>query len=140
MLGLSFPPFPFGILACFGLVPWLIVLADISEVGRSLRYSYLMFVVFHIIALNWTGGYAHMHDPYMMIAGAVTMIAHPLFYFFPVAGYMLARKYLSDRAALVALPFLWVGYEYSHSLSEWSFPWITIGNSQSYNLAGIQFI
>ncbi len=140
MLGLSFPPFPLGILACFGLVPWLIVLADIDEMGTSLRYSYLTFFVFHLITLNWTGGYAHMHDPYMMIAGAVTMIVHPLFYFLPASGYVLARKYLGNWAALVALPFLWVGYEYSHTLSEWSFPWITIGNSQTFNIAGIQFI
>ena len=140
MLGLSFPPFSTGILACFGLVPWLIVLAEIDEMGTSLRYSYLTFVVFHVITLNWTGGYAHMNDSYMMIAGAVTMLVHPLFYFLPAAGYVLARKYLGDWTALVSLPFLWVGYEYSHSLSEWSFPWITIGNSQSYNLAGIQFI
>ncbi len=140
MLGLSFPPFPLGILACFGLVPWLIVLAEIDEMGTALRYSYLTFVVFHIITLNWTGGYSHMHDPYMMIAGAVTMLVHPLFYFLPSAGYVLARKYLGDWKALIALPFLWVGYEYSHMLSEWSFPWITMGNSQSYNLAGLQFI
>lgn len=140
MLGLSFPPSPLGILACFGLVPWLIVLAEIDEMGTSLRYSYLTFVVFHIITLNWTGGYAHMQDPYMMIAGAVTMLVHPLFYFLPAAGYVLVRKHLGDWIALIALPFLWVGYEYSHMLSEWSFPWITIGNSQSYNLSGIQFI
>jgi len=140
MLGLSFPPFPFGILACFGLVPWLIVLADIDRIGQSLRYSYLVFVIFHIITLNWTGGYAHMHDPYMMIAGAVTMFAHPLFYFLPAGAYVFVRRYFGDWTALIALPFLWVGYEYSHTLSEWSFPWITIGNSQSYNLAGIQFI
>lgn len=140
MLGLSFPPFPLGVLACFALVPWLIVLADINAMGLALRYSYLTFVIFHIITLNWTGGYAHMHDPYMMIAGAVEMLVHPFFYFLPAAGYVLARKYLGDVPALVALPFLWVGYEYSHTLSEWSFPWITIGNSQSYNLTGIQFI
>ena len=140
MLGFSFPPFPFGLLACFGLVPWLIVLADIGEMGKSLRYSYLTFVVFHIITLNWTGGYAHMHDGYMMIAGAVEMLVHPFFYFLLAAGYVLVRKHLGDRAGLAALPFLWVGYEYSHTLSEWSFPWLTIGNSQSYNLAGIQFI
>jgi apolipoprotein N-acyltransferase len=140
MLGFSFPPFPFGILACFGLVPWLIVLADSNTMGTSLRYSYLTFVIFNVITLNWTGGYAHGHDSYMMIAGTVTMLVHPFFYFLPAASYVLVRKYLGDWTALVALPFLWVGYEYSHTLSEWSFPWITIGNSQSYNLAGIQFI
>ncbi len=140
LLGVSFPPSTLGILACFGLVPLLIVLADIDEIGLGLRYSYLAFLVFHIITLNWTGGYAHGRDVYMMIAGAVTMVVHPLFYFIPMFLYLLTKKVLGEKAALVVLPFAWVGYEYSHTLSEWSFPWLTIGNSQSFELARMQFI
>ncbi|MCZ6775423.1 MAG: apolipoprotein N-acyltransferase, partial [Ignavibacteria bacterium] len=48
--------------------------------------------------------------------------------------------HFGHRVSLIAFPFLWVGYEYTHSLSEWSFPWITIGNSQSYDIAQMQFI
>ncbi|MFN0158241.1 MAG: apolipoprotein N-acyltransferase [Bacteroidota bacterium] len=140
MLGFSFPPFPFGVLACFGLVPLLIVLADIDNVKPSFRYIYLAMLVFHVITLNWTGGYVHMKDPYMMIAGALTMLLHPLFYFLPIGLYMFTKKHLGHMAAIIGLPFLWVGYEYSHSLGEWSFPWITIGNSQSYDLFRMQFI
>jgi apolipoprotein N-acyltransferase len=140
MLGFSFPPSPLGVLACFGLVPLLIVLADLDAIGRQLRYGYVAMLVFHVITLNWTGGYAHMNDPYMMIAGAATMIVHPLFYFLPLGAYGFIRRNLGDTVGVIALPFLWVAYEYTHALSEWSFPWITIGNSQSYDLAGIQFI
>jgi apolipoprotein N-acyltransferase len=140
MLGFSFPPSPFGILACFGLVPLLIVLADFQNFGPSLRHTYIAMLVFHLITLNWIGGYVHGHDVYMMIAGAITMILHPFFYFIPMSAYILARRYLGDKVALVALPFLWVGYEYLHSLSQWSFPWLTIGNSQSYDLAAVQLI
>ncbi|MCZ6775557.1 MAG: hypothetical protein O7D34_03755, partial [Ignavibacteria bacterium] len=140
MLGFSFPPSSLGVLACFGLVPLLIVLADIDEIGLSLRYSYVALFVFHLITLNWTGGYSHGKDGYMMIAGAVTMIVHPLFYFIPLFAYLFVRKHFGHRVSLIAFPFLWVGYEYTHSLSEWSFPWITIGNSQSYDIAQMQFI
>ena len=140
MLGCSFPPSPFGVLACFGLVPLLIVLADLERTGPSLRYTYIAMLVFHIITLNWTGGYVHGNDPYMMIAGAATMLLHPFFYFIPVFIYVFVKRYLGDRTALIALPFVWVAYEYTHSLSEWSFPWLAIGNSQSYDLARIQFI
>lgn len=139
LLGASFPPSPAGILACFGLIPLLIVLADFDRPKGSFRYIYLAMFVFHLITLNWTGGFAHAKDPYMMIAGSVTMILHPFFYFLPLGLYMMVRKSFGDRYALMALPFLWVGYEYSHSLSEWSFPWLTLGNSQTYNLTGIQF-
>ena len=140
MLGVSFPPSPSGVFACFGLVPLLVVLADMHTVRSALRHIYVAMLLFHVITLNWTGGYVHMHDPYMMIAGAITMIVHPLFYWLPGSAYMLVRKYLGDRPALIALPFLWVGYEYSHSLSEWSFPWLTLGNSQTYSLATIQCV
>ncbi|MGB2959459.1 MAG: apolipoprotein N-acyltransferase [Bacteroidota bacterium] len=140
MLGFSFPPSPFGILACFGLVPLLVVLADTRSTWRALRFSYLTFLVFHIITLNWTGGFSHANDVYMMIAGTVTMTVHPLFYFLPIGAYLFARRHLGEIPALVALPAFWIAYEYTHSLSQWSFPWLTIGNSQSYDIAGIQFI
>jgi len=140
MLGFSFPPFRLGLLACVGLVPLLVSLGRTTRLRRTLRLTYVAMLAFHVITLNWTGGYVHGNDPYMMIAGAVTMIVHPLFYFIPMGLYHGARRWLGETPALVALPFLWVGYEYSHTLSEWSFPWLTIGNSQSYDLARIQFI
>ena len=140
MLGFSFPPFHLGLLACFGLVPLLMVLTEIEDVRASLKYSYIALLVFHLIALNWTGGYAHMKDPYMMLAGALNMTIHPLFYFLPLGAYAWTKRKIGAGFALAVLPFYWVGYEYSHSLSEWSFPWLTLGNSQSYDLSRIQFI
>ena len=140
MLGCSFPPLRLGILACFGLVPLLIALTRANRLRSALAITYVAMLPFHVITLNWTGGYAHGNDPYMMVAGALTMIVHPLFYCLPLGLYHLVRTRLGGNAGLIALPFLWVGYEYSHSLSEWSFPWLTLGNSQSYDLARIQFI
>jgi apolipoprotein N-acyltransferase len=140
LLGLSFPPSTLGTLACVGLVPLLIVLADLHTYRACLKHVYVAMLIFHLITLNWTGGYAHANDPYMMIAGGVTMLAHPLFYFIPFSLYVFVKERLGGRPALVAFPFLWVGYEYTHSLSEWSFPWLTLGNSQSFDLARIQFI
>ena len=140
MLGLSFPPSSFGVLACAGLIPLLIVLDGANRIWTGLKYSYLAMLVFHLIALNWTGGYAHGHDPYMMLAGALTMTVHPLFYWIPLWIYLFVRKHLGVTASLIALPFIWVAYEFTHSLTEWSFPWMTIGNSQSYDTARIQFI
>lgn len=140
MLGFSFPPFQLGILAVFGLVPLLAVLAGTDRTRTALWYVYLAMLVFHAIAINWTGGYVHANDPYMMIAGTVTILVHPLFYLVPMWVFVVLRKHYGNVRALVLLPALWVGYEYSHSLSEWSFPWLTLGNSQTYDLARIQFI
>lgn len=140
MLGFSFPPSQFGILACVGLIPLLLVLDSVEKPRSALGYVYVAMLIFHIITLNWTGGYAHMNDPYMMIAGALTMTLHPFFYFLPFGIFLLIRKHSGSELAIVALPFLWVAYEYFHTLSEWSFPWITLGNSQSYALGRIQFV
>ncbi len=140
MLGCSFPPSRLGILACFGLVPLLVALARREKTADGLKLTYVAMLLFHVITLNWTGGYVHGNDPYMMIAGGITMIVHPLFYLLPMGLYFLLRRRFGEKTALLALPFIWTGYEYSHSLSEWSFPWLTIGNSQSYDLSRIQFI
>ncbi len=140
MLGFSFPPYELGILACFGLVPLLVVLHGVERYGNAFWYVYVTMFVFHLISVNWTGGFVHGNDPYMMIAGSATIIIHPLFYFLPMGVYLLVRRHFSETLAVALLPILWVGYEYSHSLSEWSFPWLTLGNSQTYNLARIQFI
>ena len=140
LLGLSFPPFPLGLYAWVGLVPLLFVLNAFHRPRGTFRFMYVALLVFHVITVNWTGDYVQAKDAYMMIAGAATMILHPLFYFLPLGGYVVLRRHLGEPVALTALPVLWVGYEYSHSLTEWSFPWLTIGNSQSYDIARIQFI
>lgn len=140
LLGFSFPPSTVGALALVGLVPLLIVLADIDRVWAGLRWVYVAMAVFHVITLNWTGGYEHGRDPYMMIAGGMTMLIHPLFYFLPMGAYLFVKRHAGPWTALLGLPFLWTGYEFSHTLTEWSFPWLTLAHSQSYNLAGMQFI
>ena len=140
LLGSSFPPFHLGFLAAFGVVPLLLAVRGLPGIRVPLRYVYLAMLVFHAITINWTGGYAHGNDPYMMIAGTATILIHPFFYYLPMGVYLFVRKHMGEGRALFFLPFLWVGYEYSHSLSEWSFPWLTLGNSQTYDLAKIQFI
>lgn len=140
MLGFAFPPSPVGILACCGLVPLLIVLDETEGTGAALRWVYVAMLIFHMITLNWTGGYAHMNDPYMMLAGAITMTVHPLFYFIPFGIFLFIRRRWGKPSALAGLPFVWVAYEYSHTLSEWSFPWLTLGNTQSYSLARMQIV
>jgi apolipoprotein N-acyltransferase len=140
LLGFAFPPFHLGILAAFGVVPLLAAVRGLFGYRAALWYVYVAMFVFHAIALNWTGGYVHGNDPYMMIAGSVTILVHPLFYFLPMGLYLLIRKQFGEGRALIFLPAIWVGYEYSHALSEWSFPWLTLGNTQTFDLARIQFI
>lgn len=138
MLGASFPPSPIYSLAYVGLIPFLLLTETFHGTWRLLRYSYLTFLILHAMTLYWIGGFVVGKDIWMMVAGAALLIIHPLFYWPVVLLYVWVRKRLGLVAGLAFLPLVWISYEYSHSLGEFSFPWITLGNSQAYDLHRIQ--
>ena len=138
LLGFAFPPSPLYSLAYVGFIPFFFLFDRIDSIGRLLRYSYLMLFVFHALTLYWVGGFTHMRDQYLIISGIGLLAIHPTFYWLPVLAAFLVKKRFGDTAWLIAFPFFWVGFEYFHSLGEFSFPWLTIGNSQAYDLQRIQ--
>ncbi|MBI4417161.1 MAG: apolipoprotein N-acyltransferase [Ignavibacteriales bacterium] len=140
MLGFAFPPSPFYSLAYLGLVPLLFLITRIDTLGSLLRYTYFSMVLFHVVTLYWVGGFTHLRDQYLVITGFGLMLIHPLFYWIPVVGTWVILKRWGEQAALFIFPFLWVGFEYAHGLGEFSFPWLTLGNSQAYDLNRIQIL
>lgn len=134
MLGLAFPPSPFYSLAYVGLIPVLLLIEIMKSTGQLLRYSYLTLFIFHVLTVYWTGGFVHAHDTWMMAAGVALLLVHPLFYWPSILLYTYVKKRLGLVAGLISFPFLWISYEYIHSLGEFSFPWMTLGNSQAYDL------
>ncbi len=139
MLGFSFPPFETGILSAFAFIPLFFLLSNVEEYGRSLRYSYLAFFIFNLIAISWVGGFIHAKDQYLMVAGAALLVVHPLFLSIPIVAFTFIRRNLSFKTAIFTFPFIWVSFEYLHSLSELAFPWLTLGNALTYDLSLIQF-
>ncbi|MFZ4620108.1 MAG: apolipoprotein N-acyltransferase [Bacteroidota bacterium] len=139
LLSLSFPPFPLGVLACVGFVPFLILSDSIERFGRYFRYSYLTFFLFSIFALYWVGGFTHGKDPYLMIAGAALFLWEPLVLSIPALVYFFVKKSLRSRYAVLTFPFIWITMEWLYALGELAFPWLTLGNTQTYQLEKIQF-
>jgi len=139
MLGCSFPPLPSGSLAAFAFVPFFIAFEDLETHGKAFRASYLAFFIFNLIAISWTGGFVHGKDPYLMAAGAALVFGHPLFMYVPVLLFTMVRKYFDFKTAVFAFPFMWVGFEYLHTITEFGFPWLVLGNTQTYDLPAIQF-
>ncbi len=139
MLGCAFPPLPTSIFAAFAFVPFFILFEEIEDYGESFRYSYLTFLIFNIITIYWTGGFAHGRDWYMMLAGALLLVVHPFFFLVPIAGWVFVRRQFGISISLFSFPFIWVGFEYLHSLTDLSFPWLCLGNTQAFNLSVIQF-
>jgi apolipoprotein N-acyltransferase len=138
-LGLSFPPLKFGILACVGFVPFLLLADSIKSISRFFRYSYFTFFAFSLISLYWVGGFTHGKDPYLMIAGTALFFWEPLVLSFPAMLYYFVTKKIKNRLSVISFPFIWITMEWLYALGELAFPWLHIGNTQTYQLDKIQF-
>jgi apolipoprotein N-acyltransferase len=138
MLAGAFPPSPLYSLAYVALIPFLLLLETLQGTWKILGMSYVTFLIFHAATLYWIGGFVVGKDIWLMVAGGAVVLIHPLFYLPIVLLYIWVRRRLGLLPALLLFVLSWISYEYSHSLSEFSFPWITLGNSQAYDLPRIQ--
>ncbi len=138
LLGLSFPPLHVEWIAFVAFVPFLFAMEAAESYREVLKLTYFSFLLFNIITLYWVGGWSKQTDPFMMIGGAGLIVGHPLFFAVPMFFYYFVRKRFGQSAVLL-FPFLYVSFEYLHSITQVAFPWLTIGYSQCYNLADIQF-
>ncbi|MFA5833098.1 MAG: apolipoprotein N-acyltransferase [Bacteroidota bacterium] len=139
ILSSSFPPFQFGVLACVGLVPFLILADSIDSFGRFFRYAYFTFFLFSLLSLYWVGGFTHGRDPYLMIAGVALYFWEPLVLTIPALVYFFIKNRFKSRYSVIFFPFIWISMEWLYALGELAFPWLTLGNSQTYQLEKIQF-
>ncbi|HZV13353.1 MAG TPA: phosphatase PAP2 family protein, partial [Candidatus Kapabacteria bacterium] len=142
LLGLAFPPSHIGILAAIGFVPLLFAIEfDLQRTRfQTFKLLYVAFFVFHGIANYWVGGWTKETDPFLMVSCVALMLVHPLFLSVPMYFYVWARKRLGLMTALFLLPFLWTAFEFLHSFGDLGYPWLTLGNTQTYYTEGIQFI
>ena len=139
ILGFSFPPFHFGWIAFIGFVPILFAIDHAGNYKEVFKLSYLGFLAFNAVAIYWVGGWSSEADPFLMIGGAALVLGHPLFFTVPFLVYHFIQKKVGIKRALFLFPFLYLSFEYLHSITQVAFPWLTVGYSQSYNLADIQF-
>ncbi len=140
ILGMAYPPNPVGIFGSIGLVPLLYALERARSLRQVIGWTYVSFVIFSALTSWWIGSWQAKTDPFLMISAVLLVLFHPLFFMVPLILYWLVRRATSPIYALVFLPFLWAGGEYIHALGDASYPWLTLGNTQTYNLYYIQFI
>lgn len=138
LLGIAFPPVPTGVTALIAFVPFFLLLSTLDNYGSTFRYTYFTIFIFNLITTYWTGGFVHFKDWYMMVAGLLLIIAHPLFFIVPAFVWLFIRKQFGFKISLFVFPFIWVGFEYLHGIGDLGFPWLTIGNTQTYDLSVIQ--
>jgi len=138
LLGLSFPPVPLPYLVFVALIPYLIRLEKLSGLGEINRLTYFTAFIFNLITLYWVGSWTPDADPFLLIAGTVLMFFNPLLFLIPSTLFYFAKKYFPGKIAMYLLPVFWVTYEYLYSVTEFRFPWLTLGNSLPYFRSFIQ--
>lgn len=128
LLAAGFPPVLWPVTLFFGMVPYLLVLEKRERLIDLNRAAFLMSFTFSIFALYWVGAFTEMKDPYLMAGGAVLFFINPIAFMVPTTLYYFTRKYITRRWALWLFPFFWIFYEYIYTLTDWSFPWLNLGN------------
>lgn len=144
LYGLAFPPtgFPGSLLGFICLVPLLIALETGTRLRDAFRRGFVAMFLLGLVANYWVGGWKGIGavDPFLMVGGVILALIHPFFLVVPLLLYDVVRRKYGAKPALYALPILWTGFEYFHSLGDLSYPWLNLYNTQSYNLPYIQFI
>ena len=137
LLALAFPPMPFCALAFVGLIPLLHAIE--LKPRRPFLLIYLTFFVYHAGTNWWISSWQADTDPYLMASGIAVAIVHPFLFFIPFIPYLLINRKRDSKTALWALPFLWVSFEWLHSLSDIAYPWLALGYTQVKSTFWVQF-
>ena len=140
LLSLSFPPLKTGFFATVGFVPLLFLIDKIENYKQLFLYSYLSFFFFNLFTLYWVGGWSKEADPFLMVGCVLLILFHPILFFLPIWFYMFVKRKIGGKVHLFIFPFVYVLFEYFRSITELAFPWLTLGNTQTYFIEKIQFI
>lgn len=124
----SFAPLDFILGAMVGIVPLLLIEHSISlsacnKKSRVFFSGYLFFAVFNFCTIWWVSN----ADWIGVIA---SVVVNSLFFSLLFLAYHLVKARISEKAGMIGLLSLWIGWEYAELL-DWdlSWPWLTLGNS-----------
>jgi len=128
LLALSFPPFPFFLLAWVALVPVFITLSECDS-RRAFSIGYFFLFAFGLIhffwlaqfAARWTNSFLLGAIPYLLVCAA-----------FAVYGgvWGMASAKAMNRKMFWAIPLIWAGVEVLRSnIPYLAFPWALLGTS-----------
>ncbi|MBU0475715.1 MAG: apolipoprotein N-acyltransferase [Bacteroidetes bacterium] len=132
MIGLSYPPIPLPYLVFVAFVPYFIVIEKRDKLAEINRFTYFTAFIFNLITLYWVGGWLPNSDPFLMIAGTTLLFFNPIVFLIPSTLYYLTKKYINRKLALLLFPLFWITFEFAYSLTDFKFPWLTLGNTLSY--------
>jgi apolipoprotein N-acyltransferase len=136
--GLCFPPIPFPFFLFFAFVPFLWVLYNVERLGTLFKATYIWGFFVNLMTLYWVGSWSKEADPFLMLSGGVLLFFNPLTFFIPISAYYASTRFIKKNFAIWLLPFFWIAYEYLYSITDFRFPWLSVGNSAAYFTSYIQ--
>lgn len=139
MLGAGFTPSPVPQLLFAAFIPYLIVINKRVSLGAINRATFLMSFVFNLLTVYWVGGFVVAKDYFLMISGVLLLFVNPLVSLIPSTLYYMTYRNFGRKTAMFLLPLFWVTSEFMYMITDWSFPWLTVGNGMSKFLHYIQF-
>lgn len=116
----------------------LYLVLSASRFRQAFARAYVVMVIFNEISLYWISGW-HSSDTFLKIGGVATVIVHSLFMLIPLLITYGVSK-IKKELALGLFPLIWVGYEYFDNVWQFAFPWLELGNTETYNLGRIQIV
>ncbi len=134
LLGVSFPPvsFPFTLLMFAGLIPYLKIIESKERLLDINRSTYLMAFIFSAITIYWVGSWQEEADTFLMISGILLFFVNPAFFLISSTLYYFAKRIFKRNIALYVFPIFWVTYEYLTMITDFRFPWITLGSGLAF--------
>ncbi len=135
LLALSYPPYPFFLFAFVAFVP---IFSTFHLVKNKWWLVYLIFFIYHYATNWWISSWQKDTDPYLLVSGFAVAFVHPLLFMFPFAILNLISNKIGYRKAIALFPFIWICFEWLHSLGDLAYPWLTLGYTQLYNHFWIQ--
>jgi len=126
----AFPPLGFGFCAFVALLPMFYIIQS-SNPRNVFFYSWFSGIVFLGLSLSWIRNIT-------WVGMILAVIVLAFFYALPFVLAALIRE-LSPKAGLAIFPFAVAGMEWIRSFDQLAFPWMALGNSQTYYPWLIQF-
>jgi len=139
LMSLSFPPYEYYFLGFVMFLP-LLKLIESSNRGHFWIY-YLCFFIYQVSSNWWIAAIQEGKDPWLVVSGIALAIGHPFFLIVPILLlHFIKKNYFPDKPEKIIwlFPIVWTSFEWVHSLTDFSYPWLSIGYTQIYNSAWVQ--
>lgn len=134
----AFPPVSLHWLLFVSLVPLFFVFERRGTLRGLNGAGYLFGFVFSLLTVYWVGAFTEMKDSFLMIAGFALLFFNPLLFIIPSILFHCASEIFSRKTAFYLLPLFWLTSEYVYTLTDISFPWLTLGHGLSTFTSYIQ--